>query len=386
MSTVELEQSALRHLRGEPDAWAIAPGRVNLIGEHTDTHEGFVLPAAISLRVGIAARIVDEVSTGISEQLGQSEPFRTSDLSIMPAGWARYPAAMAKVLSNRFGQPVPNLEWVVVSDVPVASGVSSSAALLVAFAAIWRSVLHLNLSNLDIARLAQEAERSVLGVSCGIMDPLASASGKRGHALFIDTRSAHVSPVPVPDDWKVVILDTRVPRELSNSAYNARGQECEEARQFLRVATLRDATLDALTAAQGQISDQSFRRARHVITENERVHEMVDAISHQDETEVRRLMSASHASLRDDYEVSCVELDTMVELALEQPGTIGARMTGAGFGGCCIALVRGGTVDEFTNEVFRGYTAACGREPAIHVVELESGVSSRSSSSTPTVL
>lgn len=357
-----------------PSVIAQAPGRVNLIGEHTDTSEGFVFPAAIDRRVWVAARVVDGPSRLVSDRLGDAEPFDTR--GEMPGDWSRYAAGMAKVLAHRAGRPMPNLEAYVSSDLPIASGLSSSAAMEMAFGVLWRELVGLDLSGRELAQLGQRCEHEHIGVRCGIMDQLASALGKSGHALFIDTRNLDLSYVAIPSPYVVVVCDTQKPRELADSAYNERRQQTEEAAGLLGIGALREATSEQVEANAERLGDVRYRRARHVASENERCGRFVDALRDGEIDQIYVLMRQSHESLRDDFEVACRELDAMAEACWQSPGCIGARMTGAGFGGACVALVERAQVARFREAVASHYLLhVADRMPRFLVCEAADGAS-----------
>jgi galactokinase len=336
-----------------PSVVAQAPGRVNLIGEHTDTSEGFVFPAAIDRRIWVAARVVDGPSRLVSDRLGDAEPFDTR--GSMPGDWSRYPAGMARVLAEWAGRPMPNLEAYVASDLPLGSGLSSSAAIEMAFGVLWRELIGLDLSGRELARLGQRCEHEHIGVQCGIMDQMASALGRAGHALFIDTRNLDLAFVQIPAALAIVVCDTMKPRELSDSAYNERRRQTAEAASILGVGTLRDLAMEQVDAMSDRLGDPLYRRARHVVTENDRCQRFVEALGEGEIDQIYVLMRQSHESLRDDFEVSCPELDAMAEACWQAPGCIGARMTGAGFGGACVALVERERTTAFREAVSAHY-------------------------------
>lgn len=338
---------------GEPETGAFAPGRVNLIGEHTDYNHGFVFPIALDRGVTVVARrSPDGVNRMVSAQGGVGDSF---PLNVQPGqvqGWAKYPAAVVWALAQNGTPARTALECAVDGDLPFGGGISSSAALEVAFATLWNTIDGLDLDGLGLARLTQRAENDFVGVKCGIMDMLASALGQADHALLIDTRDLSVTAIPFPDDLRVVVCDTGMDRALAGSAYNQRRAECEAACKELGIASLREAQL----GDEDRISDPIVRRrARHVITENQRCLDFAEALRNGNPDGLGSLMAASHASLRDDYEVSSPELDAMVEAARMSPGCVGARMTGAGFGGCAVALCRAENTEIFLTETEQNY-------------------------------
>ena len=354
----------------EPEVVTRAPGRVNLIGEHTDYNDGFVFPAAIDREVFLAAQTSQGKTTLFSLELGAGQEFDSADLQ--PGSvqeWARYAAGMAWAL-GRHGQ-VPNIRGVVHGEVPIGGGISSSAAIEMAFGVAYNHLAALGLGNKELAKLGQVCENQYIGLSSGIMDQMASAMGKAGNAMLLDTRSLDIRYVPIPGDVALVICDTGKARALTESAYNERRSQCEEAAGLLGVKALRDATLTDLDRAG--VSELTCRRARHVISENQRCLDFVAALEAQDYAAIGRLMRESHISLRDDYEVSCPELDAMAESAWRIEGCIGARMTGAGFGGACVAMVLRGAAEEFTSELATAYEQRTGLTGAFLVCETVDG-------------
>lgn len=356
-----------------------APGRVNLIGEHTDYNEGFVLPVAIDRQVVLAVRErADQLVCIHSIDFGQSS---TLDLRrIVPDGdapWSNYVRGVAHILQS-MGHRLCGLNGVLAGDVPMGAGLSSSAAVEVAVAAAWRSLAGLDLSDVELALACQQAEREFVGVQCGIMDQFVSALGRAGHALRIDCRSLAYEQVAIPPRVAIVVCDTKKRRGLVDSQYNERRRECEYGAGLLRrrmpeVRALRDVTLAQLEASAADLPPVTLRRCRHVVSENERVLGMVEALRRTDLAEAGRQMAQSHQSLRDDYEVSCAELDAMVAAAQATPGTIGARMTGAGFGGCAVALVDRAELDDWVPAVLDKYRASTGIRGDAYVCEAAEG-------------
>lgn len=343
-----------------PQNEASAPGRVNLLGEHTDYNDGFVLPTAIpqstTVQVGFST---DEKHHFYSEDL--DEKVSISENNNTPSGFASYIFGCIEVLKSA-GNTIPPLNLYVKSSVPMGSGLSSSAALEVAILRALRQLLNLLIDDVQIAQLAQQAEIHYAGVQCGIMDQMASSLADTEHILFLDTRTLERRVLPFPDGAEIVVIDSGVPRTLAGSGYNQRRAECEEAAQLLKVKALRDITdVDALK----ELPEPLRRRARHVVTENNRVLEAVQIIETRVETlntqslqRFGELMNASHASLRDDYEVSVPALDTLVGLLQKTPGVFGARLTGAGFGGACVALVAAGEGRDIATKVLEQYNHA----------------------------
>jgi galactokinase len=333
----------------QPQVAARAHGRVNLLGEHTDYNDGYVLPTTIPQRTRVQLAPSNDgrwhyYSANLDEHveyLDASGP--------PPAGFGRYVFGCIEVVRQR-GVAVPPLMIHICSDVPMESGLSSSAALEVALLRGLRDLLQLDFDDVELARLAQRAEIDYAGVRCGILDQMACSLGDPRHMLFLDTRTLERHLLPLPHG-EVLVIDSGVPRTLASSGYNQRRSECEQAARMLGVKALRDVT------EVGQIAGLPLplaARARHVITENQRV---LAAAQGVDPHEFGVLMNASHASLRDDYEVSIVALDALVDLLQQHPRVHGARLTGAGFGGACVALVQEGSRADVTGEVLRRYAA-----------------------------
>ena len=339
-----------------PEAEASAPGRVNLLGEHTDYNDGFVLPIAIPQQTHVAMRRNGQTQFSLhASELDQTVRFA---LEQPPAEhFASYVYGCLMLVRER-GLPMPPLDIHVASTVPIGVGLSSSAALEVATLRCLRELLGLTVDDVQIAQLAQRAEIEFAGVRCGIMDQMASSLADTTRALLLDTRSLERRFVALPAASSVLVLDSGIARSLANSGYNARRAECEQAARLLGVASLRDVASVAQLAA---LPDVLLRRARHVVLENARVLQAVDCT---DAAAFGTLMNASHASLRDDYEVSTPGLDTLVALLQAQPGVFGARLTGAGFGGACVALCATSALLEVSRAVISAYrqTGGTGRQ------------------------
>ncbi len=327
-----------------------APGRVNLLGEHTDYNDGFVLPIATPMRTTVAvAPSSDGAFHFYSEEmqdavlLGRSEHVET--------GFGRYIEGCIRLLEQR-GVEIPPLRIYVRSTVPVGAGLSSSAALEVATLRALRKLLSIPISDIEIAKVAQQAEITFAGVQCGIMDQMASSLCDETHMLFLDTRSLETKILPLPADAEVLVIDSGVARTLAASKYNERRAECEAAAQGMGLASLRDLQDPALL---DQLAEPYRRRARHVYFENSRTERAAAGCS---AAEFGQLMNASHASLRDDYEVSIAELDLLCDLMRAAPGVLGARLTGAGFGGACVALCQAGSAAAAGEHIVPQYNSA----------------------------
>lgn len=361
---------------GRPPAFvARAPGRVNLIGDHTDYNDGFVLPMAIDRAVWIAGRMRADRRVEVhSLDFGADGGFDLGALGRPGDGWLEYLRGVAWSLGEA-GHALCGWEGIVAGDVPVGAGLSSSAALELATARAFDGACGLRWHPATMARLAQRAENEWVGVNCGIMDQLISAAGAGGHALLIDCRSLETRAVPLPADVAVVVLDTATRRGLVDSAYNERRAQCERAAAHFGAPALRDVDEAAFHASAAGLDPVIARRARHVVTENARTVAAAGALERADAPAFGELMNASHASLRDDFEVSRAELDTMVLLAQGHAGCYGARMTGAGFGGCAVALVDRGAASDFAREVSRRYESEAGIRPSVYVCTASQGAS-----------
>jgi galactokinase len=341
---------------GQGAAGIRAPGRANLIGEHTDYNDGFVLPVAIELStyvVGIAAadgilrlRSLDEsgdVVVDIRTGEGPTE------------GWGRYATGVVRAALDE-DYALRGFEGLVATDLPIGAGLSSSAALEVAVA---KSILEKDPGPRDLARMCRRAENVYCGMHCGIMDQLAATAGRAEHALFIDCRDESFEPVPVPPNVSVLIIDSAVRRALADSGYNERRAECERAAREMGYESLRDATLSEIE--ESALDDRARRRARHVISENARVREAIRALRAGDLHAMGRLWAESHRSLSVDFEVSTPEVDALVEIAARTPDVLAARMTGGGFGGCIVALVESGAGDNAADDILAAYKERTGQ-------------------------
>jgi galactokinase len=350
-----------------------APGRVNLIGEHTDYNDGFVLPMAIDRATWIALSPRSDGHVQVhSLDMNQTVEFSLTQMANEDAGWAEYVRGVAWALSGA-GFDVRGWNGVMAGDVPVAAGLSSSAALELATARAFATVAGFDWQPAEMARLAQRAENEWVGMNCGIMDQMISAAGVAGTALLIDCRSLETENVPLPPETVVVVLDTATRRGLVDSAYNERRSQCETAAKFFGVTALRDVTLADFERRAGELDDVTRRRARHVISENERTLKAAEVMRAGDAVTLGHLMNASHTSLRDDFEVSSEALDQMVACAQGHAACYGARMTGAGFGGCAVALVRADQADAFAAAVAVCYTQAANIQPNIYICHPSAG-------------
>ncbi|MFN7034801.1 MAG: galactokinase [Bellilinea sp.] len=357
-----------------------APGRVNLLGEHVDYNDGIVLPAAIDRYVHLqAVERADTVVELTALDLDQSVSFDLENLEppSLPE-WARYPAGVAWAAMQR-GLTVSGIRAVFTSTVPIGAGLSSSAAVEVAFGALWNELNGWNLSRLQLAQLCQQAENQFVGVNCGLMDQFASACGVKDHALMFDTRSLEYEAVPLPPGSALVIADSGVRRTLAGSAYNQRRADCEEAVRFLQkdlpeMTSLRDISPEDFDRLAPRLPAQVCQHARHVVEEIARVQKAVNYLKQGDSRSFGKLMFEGHASLRDLYQVSIPELDALVEIASHLPGCLGARLTGAGFGGCTVNLVAEEAAQSFAQSLAREYHARTGKTAEIYLCHASEGV------------
>lgn len=359
-----------------PTVLARAPGRVNLIGEHTDYNDGFVLPAAIDRDTWIAAgpRSDLEVDALALDESAADDRFTLSATPphFQGGGWRDHVRGTLAQLVPLMVTPV-GLNLVIAGDVPMGAGLSSSASLALGLLRAAQQIAgDTALTGKQLARLAQQAENRFVGCQCGIMDQLASAEGRPGHALLIDCRSLETRPVSLPEGTTLLIAHSRVKRGLVDSAYNERRAQCEQAARALGVPALRDATLEMLAGVQ--LEDKVFRRARHIITENTRVLEATEALQAGDLVRLGALMKQSHASMRDDFEITVPAVDQLAALLQDVVGDQGgARMTGGGFGGCCIALLKKELVPQALEALERGYRSPEGLPALVYLCEAGPG-------------
>jgi galactokinase len=357
-----------------------APGRVNLIGEHTDYNEGFVLPTAIGISTWVTSTRRDDRTVRLfSENFSEWLEFSLDDQDLRARDhWSDYVVGVALAI-ERAGYRLHGAELRIRGEVPIGSGLSSSAALEVASGYALLRNSGLAVDRRELARLCQQAENEFVGMRCGIMDQFASCHGQAGRALLLDCRSLEHKLLPLPEAARLAVCNTMVKHSLAGSEYNTRRLECEAAvKHFAQhrpeVRALRDVTEADLKQYGSDLPEVIYRRARHVITENARVLAAGAALEGGDLTAFGELMNSSHHSLRADYEVSCRELDLMVALARAVPGVYGARMTGGGFGGCTVNLVKTEAIDEFQRTVARGYEQATGLVPEIYICSAANGV------------
>ena len=377
-------EEAFREIYGTPpDVVALAPGRVNLIGEHTDYNDGFVLPVAIDRTIEFGARrrqdnVVHAYSIDFKDQV-------EFDLGAIEKDdqhpWSNYLRGVFKFLRED-GHSLTGADVAFGGNVPREAGLSSSAAVEVGAVALSMKLFNIELGPLEVVRLARRAENEFVNVPCGIMDQFVSALGKRNHALFLDCRDLTYRHVPLSGRVKIVVCYSGVRRALAASEYEIRLQQCRQAvaqlgTTGLAVKSLREIDMTDLEVASHSLSEILLKRARHVVSENDRVLKAVRDLERGDLESFGKLMVASHRSLRDDYEVSSRELDVLVELALKQTGVLGARMTGAGFGGCTVNLVRADAAELFADAVKEDYHEATGLNAEAYVCEASDGALAR---------
>jgi galactokinase len=371
-SPAELSEAFQKSFGGQPRIYR-APGRVNLIGEHTDYNDGFVMPAAINFSTWVAIGPRKDRKFSIRSE-NFSDPAEI-DLDAPPARgrghWSDYPFGVAVKLEQA-GHRLRGSNLLVRGEVPIGSGLSSSAAIEVATGFALLDSSGVKIDRMELAKLCQRAENEFVGTRCGLMDQFISCFGQAGHALMLDCRLLDYKLLALPADVKMVVCDTMVKHELAGSEYNVRRAECEEGVRLLalelpEVRSLRDVTMSTLERFRHKLPEVTYKRCRHVVSENSRVVEAAEELEQGDLYTFGELMRVSHRSLRDDYEVSCEELDLMTDLANQANGVYGARMTGGGFGGCTVNLVQASRVDSFKETVAKGYADATGREPEIYV-------------------
>jgi galactokinase len=376
-----------QHLRDEfdrafgapPELIVRSPGRVNLIGEHTDYNDGWALPVALDVGTDVAARRRDDgVLRVAAPRMQATDEVPVDDLRPREGpDWTRYVRGAAALLRD-LGCEFPGADLLIDSDVPIGAGLSSSASLELGIAVALTTLADHPIDGAALARLGQRVENEIVGVHSGIMDQLAIALGVAGHALLIDCRSLDTQPVPIPSVVRILVLDSAVPRTLAGSAYNQRRADCESALRALqsvdlRLRALRDVSTELLAAEGRRLTERERRRARHVVSENTRVLDAVAALRRGDVDRFGQLLTESHASLRDDYEVSSPDLDTLVDIAHRTPGVLGARLTGAGFGGCAVALATADQATHAAAAIAEQYRRTTGRPGSAWICEPSQG-------------
>jgi len=346
-----------------------APGRVNLIGDHTDYNDGFVLPAAINYGTTIAAsaREDDLVKVYAHDCDQQTNEFSLADIVFdQKMMWSNYVKGTLQALIKHHPD-IKGANLVVTGNVPQGAGLSSSASFEIALLKVFTELYQLDLTGVNAALIGQQAENEFVGCNCGIMDQLISAMGQKGHAMLLDCKDLSFEDAPIPDDLALFIVNSNVKRGLVDSAYNLRRQQCEAVATYFGVSALRDVTIEQLTAAQSKIEPELFKRARHVVTENSRAVATLKALKNNDMATISAAMKASHNSLRDDFEVTTKEMDGLVAMIDKVLGSEGGvRMTGGGFGGCIVALVPTSLVERVENVVINNYENDFGLKPSIY--------------------
>lgn len=357
-----------------------APGRVNLIGEHTDYNDGYVLPAAIDRQIVLAAQSRSDCRVRIhSIEFDSTVEFDLDSIDHDELDtWSNYPRGVAHILQSE-GFKLTGIDAVIIGNVPQGAGLSSSAALEVATAYAFQVLGELDIDPVILAKICQRAENTFVGVNCGIMDQFISRLGKSNHALFIDCRTHEYLHVPLPAERvKIVVSNTGVKRGLVDSKYNERRSQCEEGVAILKqyipgIKALRDVSSEDFFKYRTHLPEIVQARCEHVITENERVLESIRVLENNDLETFGRLLGESHNSLRDKYEVSCEELDILVNLASSIDGVIGARMTGAGFGGCTVSLIQDDAIEEYISKVGNAYQKQTGISPEFYICKAVNG-------------
>lgn len=349
-----------------------APGRVNLIGEHTDYNDGFVLPMAIDRAMWIALRIRNDRQVML-HSLDFSSPaeFSLNDIN-HGSHWDEYIRGMAWGLQDA-NYDLNGWDGILGSSIPIGAGLSSSAALEMVSAMAFSVVGNWDFKPNRMAKIGQTVENDWIGANTGIMDQMISASGRAKHAMLIDCRKLLSQQIPFPSNIAVVVMDTTTRHTHTDSGYNERREQCESAARIFKVSHLRDVTMDEFKLRSSDLDEILMRRARHVISENERVLNAAKALFVGDAIEIGRLMNASHTSMRDDFEITNDELNIMVQIAQSQPGCFGARMTGGGFGGSAVALIQEDVTISFDKNVYNTYLEATNREPQIFICKASNG-------------
>ena len=378
MTLEELTAAFQKLYKGQPRIYR-APGRVNLIGEHTDYNEGFVMPAAINFSTFVAITKRDDQVLKIHSDIfkEEAEIDLAQDATPGRKHWSDYPLGVAIKLKEA-GHNISGANLLVHGEVPLGSGLSSSAAIEVSTGLALLDISGVKIDRLKLAKICQKAENEFVGARTGLMDQFIACFGKADHAVMLDCRSLESRALPLPDDVKLVVCNTMVKHELASSEYNARREQCEEGVRRLsqhlpNVNSLRDVAPDDVERFRAELGEVVFKRCLHVTAENYRVLKAADALRDRDLKTFGKLMYESHQSLRDDYEVSYKELDVMVDLAKPIKGVFGARMTGGGFGGCTINLVSVDAVDEFTQTIENGYAKATGKSPEVYICSAADG-------------
>ncbi|NRF24491.1 galactokinase [Vibrio coralliilyticus] len=375
--TQAVKASFTQVLNYQPSHIIQAPGRVNLIGEHTDYNDGFVLPCAINYQTVVAAAKRDDSRVRVIavDYDNQVDEFDLAEEITFQQDkmWANYIRGVVKFLLQR-GYDIQGADLAVSGNVPQGAGLSSSAALEVVIGQTFKVLYNLEMTQAEVALNGQQAENEFVGCNCGIMDQMISAEAMENHAMLLDCRSLETQPVSMPEDMAVVIINSNKKRGLVDSEYNTRREQCEEAARIFGAKALRDVSIEQFNAKVSELDELVAKRARHVITENDRTVEAAQALCNHDMKRMGELMAQSHASMRDDFEITVTEIDTLVEMVKEVIGDQGGvRMTGGGFGGCIVALVPPALVDEVKSAVEAKYKAVTGLKESIYVCQAKDG-------------
>ena len=381
----ELEQLAgeFRKRFGAQPRLFQAPGRVNLIGEHTDYNDGFVMPFAIDRRTIAAASPRADTKINVNaKDLGEHASFDLADPAVFQRKtWVDYVEGSVRSVAERSGVELRGADLIIASNVPIGAGLSSSAAIEIAVGYALLSLNDIAIDQKELAFAGQQAEHNFVGIRSGIMDQFASVFGKKGSAMLLDCRSLEIGYVPIDDDEiTIAVIDTKVKHNLASSEYNSRRAECEAGVEILRthepgIRSLRDVTSETLEKYRNHLPETILKRCRHVVSENDRTIEAAAAFKKHDFAAAGRLMTGSHRSLKEDYQVSCPELDQLVETANSVAGVFGSRMTGGGFGGCTVNLAERRSLDSLSEVTRRDYLAAFGFEPEFYVFQPADGAS-----------
>lgn len=354
-----------------------APGRINLIGEHTDYNGGFVFPAAIDRYVYLAfsANFLSADTRVVAKDLGDSTSIRLSDLEITDTPWKNFLLGILRQFKEK-GYPVKDFNCLIQSTIPIGAGMSSSSALECGFAKGIAHLNNINLSNWEIVDMSHQSNHNFLGLKGGIMDQFSSLFGKQDFGMMLDCQDRSYSHVPIKlKDYQWALINTKVQHEHLTSGYGDRVRECKEAASILNVSTLRSLTLNHLETNKSKLSKLQYKRAKFVVDENTRVHTFAEALESKDLEKLGTLLYQSHNGLQNDYEVSCEELDFLVECTREEKEILGARMMGGGFGGCTINLIKKNSIDHVLDRIEMSYNSKYGINPEFHFIEIVDGVS-----------
>lgn len=374
------QQKFNEHYGYNPEKTVFAPGRVNIIGEHTDYNDGFVMPCAINYGMAVSfAKRNDSIWRVYAIDINEQDEFDLSqDFTQSEHKWANYVRGVVKYIQEQCPEFKQGADLVMTSDVPMSSGLSSSAALEISIGKTCQVLGNLPLSLVQIALIGQKAENKFVGANCGNMDQLTSALGQKDHLIMIDCRSLEITPTPVPQGYSIAIINSNVKHDLVTGEYNSRRQECEQAAKFFGVKALRDVTPEQFHACENELkaeSELAYKRAKHVVYEDQRVLDAVAALKANDMVKLGQLMGESHDSMRDDFEITIPEIDYLVELAQVAIGKNGgARMTGGGFGGCIVCLVPNEKVEALRQLIADNYEKQTGIKETFYLCTASDGV------------